>query len=348
MNKALWSYPMKLKIFTDKGFLLERDCHVVLLYPFWGLIPEPEDDKDAGRFDEYSRLGRDFFHLVSSIAEADAVLLPFEWESNSPTHAKVAFKLAEEAKSKGKKVMIFFNSDSDEDIPIENSIIFRTSFYRSKCKPNEFALPGWSVDFLKQYSDGKLRVRKKGSIPIVGYCGYVDYVHTNLVSMLLHGTRLLSFKKFKPAAYLRGRAVRTLLRDKRIKMNFIYRTRFGGYCDKDIRLEYATNMQDSDYALVARGGGNFSYRLYEVLSCGRIPVFIDTDCVLPFDEIIDWKRYCIWIDVRDTDSIADKIVQFHEKISGEEFEELQVHIRQLYEEWISPVGFHKNLWRCIK
>lgn len=339
---------MKLKMFAEKGSLFERDRYVVLLYPFWGLIPEPQGDKDAGRFDEYSRLGRDFFHLVSSINEADVVLLPFEWQSNSPVHAEIAFKLAGEAESKGKEIMIFFNSDSDEDIPIGNSIIFRTSFYRSKRKPNEFALPGWSVDFLKKYSDGKFRIREKGPIPIVGYCGYVDYVHTNLKSMLLHRVRLLSPKKPKPAAYLRGEAVRTLLRDKRIKMNFIYRIRFGGRCDKDTRLEYATNILDSDYALVARGAGNFSYRLYEVLSCGRIPVFIDTDCVLPFDEIIDWKRYCVWIDVNEVGSIADKIVQFHEKISGKEFEELQVHIRRLYEEWISPVGFHKNLWRCIK
>lgn len=339
---------MKLKIFAVPGSLFERDRYAVLLYPFWGLIPESKGDKDAGRFDDYSRSGRDFFDLVSSIDEADAVLLPFEWKSNSPVHAEIAFKLAEEAENKGKKVIIFFNSDSDEDIPIENSIIFRTSFYRSKRKPNEFALPGWSVDFLKHYSHGKLRIRKKGPVPIVGYCGYVDYVHTNLRSMLLHGVRLLSPKKPKPAAYLRGGAVRTLLRDKKIKMNFIYRTRFSGRCGLDARLEYATNILDSDYALVARGGGNFSYRLYEVLSCGRIPVFIDTDCVLPFDGIIDWKKYCLWMDEKEVDSIADKIVQFHEKISEREFEELQVHIRELYEEWISPTGFHKNLWRCIR
>lgn len=339
---------MKLRIFAEKGPLLEDDRYVVLLYPFWGLIPEHEGDKDAGRFDEYSRLGKDFFQLVSSIDEADIVLLPFEWKSNSSIHAQVAFKQAEEAKSKGKRIMIFFNSDSDEDIPIENAIIFRTSFYRSKGKPNEFALPGWSVDFLKQYSGSKLRIREKKTIPIVGYCGYVDYVHTNLSSMLLLGVRLLSPKKPKPAAYLRGRAVRTLLRDKRIKINFIYRTRFGGHCDEGARLEYATNILDSDYALVARGAGNFSYRLYEVLSCGRIPVFIDTDCALPFDKIIDWKKYCVWIDEKEIDSVADKIVQFHEKVSRKEFEELQVNIRQLYEDWISPAGFHKNLWRCIK
>jgi len=338
----------KLKIFAANAALFEHDRYVVLLYPFWGLIPEPNGEKDAGRFDEYSRVGRFFFDLVSSIDEADVVLLPFEWKSNGPAQVEIALKLAEEAENKGKKVMIFFNSDSDENIPIGNSIIFRTSFYRSKRKANEFALPGWSVDFLERYSKGKLRTRKKGPVPFVGYCGYIDYAHTNPKSMLLHGIRLLSPKKPIPAAYLRGAAVRTLLRDKRVKMNFIYRTRFGGRCDKDARLEYATNILDSDYALVARGGGNFSYRLYEVLSCGRIPVFIDTDCVLPYDHIIDWKRHCVWVDVKEVDSIADKVIEFHEGISEIGFEELQFQIRRLYEEWISPVGFHKNLWRCIK
>jgi hypothetical protein len=83
------------------------------------------------------------------------------------------------------------------------------------------------------------------------------------------------------------------------------------------------------------------------MSCGRIPVFIDTDCVLPFDHIIDWKKYCMWIDIKDLDALGDSIVVFHKKLHKEEFEELQISIRRLYEEWISPNGFYRNLWRCV-
>ena len=106
-------------------------------------------------------------------------------------------------------------------------------------------------------------------------------------------------------------------------------------------------MAGADYALVTRGEGNFSYRLYEVLSCGKIPLFVDTDCVLPYDGIIDWRKYCVWVDEEEIDMIGERIVEFHERITPARFVELQGEIRRLYEEWVSPVGFFRNLRRCI-
>lgn len=338
---------MKLNIFSDKSYLLGEKRYVVLLYPFWGLLSEPEGSKDAGRFDDYFRVGRDYFALTTSIADADAVVLPFEWRPSSNRHIKAARELANEAGNHGIPLIIFFNNDSAEVIPIENTIIFRTSFYRSSRKPNEFALPAWSVDFLHKYLGGKLQIRKKGILPVVGYCGYVDYDYKNPKSLLRQTARILTGRKMHIGGCLRGKAVRTLQRNQRVQMDFIYRTFFGGLRDDSVRSEYVRNMIESDYAIVVRGAGNFSYRLYEVLSCGRIPVFIDTDCVLPFENFIDWKKYCIWVDANDIETLGDRIIEFHEKISDKEYEDLQISIRRLYEEWLSPVGFHRNLWRCL-
>ena len=55
------------------------------------------------------------------------------------------------------------------------------------------------------------------------------------------------------------------------------------------------NISDTDYTICIRGTGNFSQRLYEVLAFGRIPIFIDTDSILPYDEIINWRDYCVWV-----------------------------------------------------
>jgi len=75
---------------------------------------------------------------------------------------------------------------------------------------------------------------------------------------------------------------------------------------KQMRLEFLQNMIGSDYVFCCRGAGNFSYRLYEALCCGRIPVFIDTDCVLPYDFMIDWKKYFVWVDQSELPLIAEK------------------------------------------
>jgi hypothetical protein len=175
----------------------------------------------------------------------------------------------------------------------------------------------------------------------------VDYDLDDITSVLLHKFKLLVGWKPGIERTLRGLAVRTLKLDPRVKMNFIRRKGFSGGCDEATRREYLFNMVESDYALVIRGAGNFSYRLYEVMSCGRIPVFIDTDCVLPFDGILDWKKYCVWVDASDVVTLGDKILEFHEKISATEFEEMQLSIRRIYEEWLCPTGYFKNIWRNI-
>lgn len=338
---------MKLKIYANRDDLLPGDRYVTMLYPFWGLVSETPGHKDAGRFDEYAGSGGAFFSLAATPAESDAVLLPFEWKPGSPTHVAIARRLAHEAAHHGKRIIIFFNNDSAEEIPIENAVIFRTSFYRRDRRANEFAVPGWSSDFTKRYFDARLPLRKKKTPPVVGYCGYVDYDYRAPATVFMHWLRLALGKKIKSGAPIRGRAVRLLRCDCRIKSNFICRTGFQGTGGEAVRLEYVRNIAESDYALVTRGTGNYSYRLYEVMSCGTIPVFIDTDCVLPFDHVIDWKRYSVWVDVKEIDLLGDRIVSFHEAISDEQFETLQLAIRRLYEEWISPVGFYRNLWRCV-
>lgn len=338
---------MKLRVYANRSYLPVDTRHVVLLFPFWGSIPEAPGDKDEGRFDDYARRGAEFFELVTDMAYADAALLPFEWRPGSPEHVAQAQQLAAEAQRQGKKVIVFFNNDSADPIPIANALIFRTSFFRSTRQSNECALPGWSIDFLPRFLGGRLPIRDKRPTPVVGYCGYLDYDFATPKSLLIYIVRRISGRNIKAGAILRGKALRALRRNSGLEVNFVYRTDFSGSCGQTLREEYVRNILDSDYALVTRGAGNFSYRLYEVMSCGRIPVLVDTDCVLPFDDIIDWKKYCVWVDVSELEILGKRIVDFHQTISPEAFRELQMNIRRLYEEWLSPIGFHRNLWRCL-
>lgn len=47
-----------------------------------------------------------------------------------------------------------------------------------------------------------------------------------------------------------------------------------------------TDIQNADFILSVKGDGSFFCRFYEALSLGRIPFFIDTDCILPFENMI--------------------------------------------------------------
>src|SRR5271157_5519948 len=105
----------KLKLFADRAFLPKGSNYVPLLYPFWGFIKEKSGSIDPDRFEDYAKIGRDLFEMVP-LDEADALLFPSEWRTN----CHEAQQMAELARKSGKTLIIFFNSDSDEEIPIAN------------------------------------------------------------------------------------------------------------------------------------------------------------------------------------------------------------------------------------
>lgn len=342
----------KLKLYPSKRWMPPGKSHINLLHPFWGDVQLPEGDPDIGRFDEYIQKGEHIFEIVEDINHCDITVLPFEYSIDTESMNYIK-KASDEARTGNKKILILFNSDYTYNIEIPDSIILRTSFYKSTQKDNEYAFPGWSVD-TTTYSDRGFYVLPKSKLPEVSYCGYVDYSDRNKIGLKQKVKEFLkkeSVDLYSIGPKIRGKAVRKLLSDKKVKTNFIIRDGFWGHLKGDrnpTRREYAENMLSSPYALVTRGAGNFSFRLYEVLSCGRIPVFINTDCVLPYDMLIDWKKYMVWIEEKEINAIGDKITAFHNKISDKDFLELQVSIRKLYEEWISPVGFYSKLYKIIK
>ena len=75
-----------------------------------------------------------------------------------------------------------------------------------------------------------------------------------------------------------------------IQTNFKLRITFltiGG--NKIARRAFIDNIIIGDYTFCYRGTSKLFFRFYETLCLGRIPLFIDTDCKLPFDDTIDWK-----------------------------------------------------------
>lgn len=83
----------------------------------------------------------------------------------------------------------------------------------------------------------------------------------------------------------------------------------------DYRLE-------SDYILCPRGGGNFLFQFFEILSIGRIPSFIDTGCYLPYNEWMDWSKLGIFIKEEPINQRGDIIHSFHKRISHKAFKDL--------------------------
>jgi Exostosin family len=332
-------------IFSDRSFLTSSSSpHAVILSPFWGTIPDPPPD--TGRFDRYAEVGSSYLRL-SRLVDCDVGVFPQNWETAGERAAELAGNFATICRDAGKTPVVFSGADPTEPLPVD-ATVFRPSLIRSQRRPNEFALPAWSEDFLDRYLGGELRARPRRARPTVGFCGntMVGRPPRRFGKTI---RRLLGNSKSDSTHSLTGDHPRTLAllaidRDHRLQPNFVLRGTFWGARDNPssvlkTRREYVRNMQESDYVLCASGIGNFSYRLYETLSMGRIPVFIDTDSVLPLEFEIDWREWAVWVDEHDIDRIGDRVLEFHESLSDAEFEELQQACRRLWETHISPQGF---------
>ena len=108
-------------------------------------------------------------------------------------------------------------------------------------------------------------------------------------------------------------------------------------------LEYYDNLLQSDYVLCVRGAGNFSVRFYETLMMGKIPIFVNTDCLLPLADEIDWKKHVVWVEWDERHLIASKVLDFHQNISPEAFVELQLQNRKLWKEQLTVGHYLQKL-----
>ena len=135
--------------------------------------------------------------------------------------------------------------------------------------------------------------------------------------------------------------------DDGIETNFIFRKKYfgGALTDQEktaITRAFYDNLQASQYVLCFRGAGNFSVRLYETLAMGRIPVFINTDCLVPLVDKLEWRNHVIWIEYNERHKINDKIHEFHSKMNPQQFENLQIENRKLWEKNLTLGGFFRT------
>jgi hypothetical protein len=336
----------RLKLYAQRAWLPQNTRHTILLYPFWGNVALPISDPDYERFDDYLKEGSAFFELMEQPDTCDYFLLPFEFSFESSI-LEAAKKISKEAQRHNKKLIVFFNNDDKKPIPLNHAIVFRTSFFKSTQQKNEFAFPGWSVDFLKKYTTHFAPIEKQ-NLPHISYCGYVDYLDRapSIKQRLFCFLHPLKKEEDDYGRFIRGKAVRQLHQSKKVKCDFIIREGFwaAGMEDKNkVRQDYAANMLNAPYAFVTRGAGNFSYRLIEIMSCGRIPVFINTDAVLPHEHLFAWKKQCVWIEEGDIKKIDAMLFEFHKNISPEKLVQLQHENRAIYEKFLSPSGYFKHL-----
>jgi hypothetical protein len=245
----------------------------------------------------------------TNLKECDIVGIPFKY---SPTDERIV-NICRDAKNYNKKVVAFYNDDSAESFNLpDNLILFRTSAFKSKLKDNERVLPALVPD----HSSINNILNTSNVKRSIGFCGHSEGIRSRILNKInsIVGPDNCDFI---------------------IRSTFYHNT---GQVNINTRREYCTNISANLYTLCVRGLGNFSYRFYEALCMGRIPILINTDNSLPFEKIINWDNYIIKID-------EDELEQLPTLISNCKID--PINIRKLWEEYLSPEGYTKNFYKDL-
>lgn len=334
----------KLKIYTDFE-KISQVPHFGYVFPLVEYL-----------FKKNERL-EEFYEVVSSPQAADFLALPISVEYLFQIGQKKYYKsYLELAKQNNKKLLVFTSGDFGKTIYDDNVITIRLGGFKSKLAKDTFIMSPFFDDPVIKYNL-KLYTLNKTEKPTVGFVGhsskgFLKWLKEFLIFCKLNFKRLIGnnttdVQKFYPSSIKRYHFLQKIENLDSIETNFIHRLKYraGSVSEKDrlkTTLEFFNNIQENVFTFCMRGGGNFSVRFYETLALGRIPVVVDTDLKLPFQNSIDWNKHCVLVK-EDFSDFEEQIMSFYNSISQENFIQLQLENRKIWENHFTKEGYFVTL-----
>jgi len=90
-------------------------------------------------------------------------------------------------------------------------------------------------------------------------------------------------------------------------------------------------MHQSKFALCPQGRCPATFRLYEAIQMGVVPVYISDHFWLPFENKADWKSFCVFVKSSEIGSI-DSVLR---GISDEEYAEMKRNLKEVHERFFT-------------
>jgi len=274
---------------------------------------------------------------VNDIKDCDCVILtPMDIRATSRDihHSHLGF--IERAQEYNKPVVFFSGSDYEDYAPIDpaNLLVFQPSGTRTKAPFHTLGLSTVNEDFF-DYSF----LPKDFSI---GFCGYYS-------GHILRSGIIESLKERNKINFILREGWHNTVSFSEISFVDFFRDEIKKI--QQSKKEHFTNMRNNLYNLCVRGGGNFSFRLGETFMMGRIPILIDSDCLLPFADQIPYKTNTVYITRENSNNyknVYEMVCEFHESHTEKELIEIQKDNRNIWLRYFTPKGIFDNTKQIIE
>jgi hypothetical protein len=320
-----------IKLYTDKTLLTAANrphVHPLLF--------------DLHYYEHADPLVQQHYCLVDAPSQADAFILPLNYLAVN--QAAAFYILRKAAKEHNKKLHIYTGGDYGKTFKEPDIVTWRNAGFKSSNSLQTIIVPAFMSHPI---ASGRVpfKVHEFKSKPAISFTGFAtaslrETARVHLATFKANVKRVLQLdqsdvQKAYNAAGKRVKYLKALEASNALETHFIYRDTYRAGAKTPLALEQTTqaffdNINSTPYTFCMRGAGNFSARFYEALACGRVPVLVDTDVVLPLESHIPWNSHiCRILPNKD---IVECLLAFHQQFDAVSFKRLQESNRALYEQ----------------
>lgn len=331
-----------LKLYTDQNYLIPENRRIVFPLLF-DLLYSPKQNL------------LEKYQIVTAIEDADITIVPVDiafFHRNNKQQELNNF--IARALNQDKKVWQY--SAGDYGKTSNNAVyIFRLGGFDSKLNANTFILPSFITDPYTKIPQSFSSLVKEQQ-PRIGFVGHASNAWSKKIKEYLvyiiynykRWTKAVDtdYQSFYPSAIKRFRLLSVLQKSPDVQTDFIFRKQYraGSKTEEEknkTTIVFLENIARNPYTFCMRGAGNFSVRFYETLAMGRIPLVVNTDFRLPLDKNINWSQHCI---IAKEQQIEKALVDFHQKISAEDFEFMQQNNRKLWQTHLEREAYFLKIY----
>ncbi|WGF92732.1 exostosin domain-containing protein [Aequorivita marisscotiae] len=298
------------------------------------------------------------YKIVNHIEAANIIVVPLEYSYSMKKYNNIVQDLINQALKIGKPIWVYSGGDFGYSLKNQNVYNFRFSGFKSKLNRRTFLLPAFVNDPYGLHINKEFSTINKQPKPKIGFVGQakggflkylkelLSFAKTNIKRFVIK--QLRDYQAFYPSITKRAKYLELLKKSNHLQTHFIlrnsYRAGVKTLAEKHkTTQEFYQNIYNNPYTFCLRGAGNFSVRFYEVLATGRIPILINTDCLLPLDNKINWDKHCLIINEANIKTMPETIVQFHAKLSNQDFLKLQKSNRELWNNYLRRHTYFKEV-----
>lgn len=299
------------------------------------------------------------FCFVESVDECDVLILPLSINHFLETGKNdIVDFFKKQSKENNKILWVYSSGDLGLTLKEDRIYVFRLADFKSRASKWTIIMPVFINDPYGSIYQEKIAFLPKTAKPIIGYVGHAKGGFIKLATAVLvflkenfdiFRKKIVSdYCRFYLSSHVRLKYLKLIQDCEAIESQFIFRDKYrAGVKTKEDRikttLDFFDNIKNSHYVFCMRGGGNFSVRFYETLAMGRIPLFIDTDCILPLNALIDWNNYCVIVNDDEISTMNQKLLHFHSSQDDKQFVALQKNNRILWEDYLTRANYFSHI-----